>query len=584
MPLFNAENLDDVQRLKSALNTSKEEMRPLLDERKECLVAYQGHRFSGATSRLTSTRGGDPRMSIPLMEIAIDLHEQLLAGESVRAIAAPQRSGLIPLGETIKSTLDLLIEAIDLGQTFQTWVKESLWGTGVAKVAMSFERGKVRGRGGGFSRATSIPFVDVIDSEDLLIDTQASVWERKRFIGNEYLVPLEWAKDSPSFRKGPRSELQAVDPLHDRPHASASPIPRKFGQHDFIPMTVLRDVYLPLDQRIITLAKTGPREVLRNDPWKGPSIGPYHLMGYEFVPDTIIPKPLAWSWIDAHDSANVLYNKAVRQALRSKRNPLVPTGAEKDGDKIRNAVDGDWLGVTKADLIQTFVIPGADPSLLNLVGQLIDVFSYMAGNVNLLAGLSAQSATLGQDKLLAGGGSRRMSELQRRAKRAFSRVLQSLAWYLFRETSLNVRMEQKVGDITIPVTLRHDDLKGRFLDFNFAIEPIRHKSPDERLGLLLTWIRQVVLPLQGQMAQAGLGLDMEELHKIGRDYGDIPELDRIIKNLGGRPSLEETAVLTGRRGATGAGQTGAGGGNGAAPAGNGRLLSAVTGPQEAGFV
>jgi hypothetical protein len=557
MALFNPDNQEDIGRLKQALVTSKEELRPLLSQRKECLTAYQGHRFSSESM----PKSADPRMSIPLMEIAVDLHEQLLAGESVRAVVAPRRSDLAPLGELVKDTLDLLMDAIEIGQTFQDWVKETLWGCGVAKVGLSFERGRIRGRGGGFTRRINIPFVDIIDFDDLLIDTSASRWNRKKFIGNRYFVPLDWAKATPGFKADARKELQAIDPELNRPIGSSSPIPRRFDSNALFPMTELNDVYLPLDQMILTISPNGPKDVLRKERWKGPSTGPYHLLGYEFVPNTVIPKPMAWAWIDAHTSVNVMYNMAVRQALRSKRNPLVPVGAEKDAERLKDARDGDWVPVTKPELIQTFVVPGADPSLLNLVGQLINVFSFMAGNVNLLAGLSAQSPTLGQDKILQGGGSRRMAELQRRSKRAFAGVMSALAWYLFRERDLRVRMERKVGDISIPVRLRHEDLKGRFLEFNFDIEPIRHKSPDERLGLLLNWIREVVLPLQGQMGQAGFGLDIQELHRIGRDYGDIPELDRIIRNLGRNLSPQETAALTGGggRGSAGGGAQGQGG-------------------------
>ncbi len=584
MALFDPLNSDDVNRLDSAIDGSQEELRKsLLPQRKVCLEAYQGHRFSSSPLK----RGVDPRMSIPLMEIAIDLHEQLLAGESHHALVSPRRDrSLTSLGENLKIVLDMTMEAINISDAFRAWVKESIWGWGVAKVGMGFERRKLRGRGGGFNRTVALPFVDVIDMEDLLIDTQANTFNRLRWIGNRYLVPLDWAKESPSFKAGPRSELQAVDPDKNRTLGSAAPVSQQFDRNTLFPLTELRDVYLPLDNLMLTMSTGGPNKVLRHGKWNGPSIGPYHPLTFESVPGTAIGMPLAWPWIDAHDSVNTLYNKAVRQALRSKRNPIVPPGAQSDAERIRKAEDGEYVFATKPETISTFVIPGADPSLVGLTGQLIDVFSYMAGNINLLGGLAAQSPTLGQDQILQGSGSRRMAELQRRAKQAFSGVMSSVAWYLFNDPDLEVSLERKVGNGTVQTFLRHEDIKGQFLEFNFRIEPIRHKSPDERLALLLRWLQQVTLnpALQGEMARQGVSVDVKALHKVGKDMGDLPELGDVIVNLGRQPSPDEQAMMGGGRG-SGAASTPdvAGGRSEAAPAG---LLAGVGGggEQETGLV
>lgn len=583
MALFDPTNDEDVTRLRGAITSSQDELRRnLLPQRKECLQAYQGHRFSDKPL----ARGTDPRMSIPLMGIAIDLHEQLLAGESHHALVSPRNnSTLTSLGQSVKMALDMTIEAIDLSDTFRAWVKEAEWGYGVVKVGRGFERRDLKGRGGGFNRDSQVPFVDVIDMDDLLIDIQAANWGRLRFVGNRYLVPLDWARESPSFKSKARAELQAVDPTQNEVFGNSSPVHSVSDTNGLFPVTELLDVYLPLDDIMLTMTMGGPHNVLRHEKWKGPSIGPYHRIEFETVPGTVIPKPLAWEWIDAHDSANTIYNKAVRQALRAKRNPIVPPGGEKDADRQRKAEDGEYIFNTRNEMMQTMVIPGADPSLVTLTGQLIDLFSYMAGNINLLGGLAAQSPTLGQDQILQGSGSRRMAELQRRAKKAFTGVMESVAWYLFQESNLKVPLERKVGTGTVQTVLRHEDIKGKFLEFNYKIEAIRHKSPDERLGLLLNWLAQVTLnpALQGQMAQQGFGVDVGELHRMGRDMGDMPELDKVITNLGRQPTVEEQAMLAGRPGAGARGvQGGQPGRSEAQPAG--LLAGGGGGPQEAGLV
>lgn len=578
MPLFDPDDEHDVASLNGALDESQNELQPLLVQRKSCLEAYQGPHFTNNGQ----IKGTDPRLSIPLMEIAIDLYGQLLTGDSIRSVVRPRQSAGLPLADSLKEGLDLMVEAIDLIETFQDWVKESLWGFGVCKVGLAFGSAGIPGSRSRYSVPKDIPFADVVDSSNLLLDSQAKKWKRLRWIGDEYLVPLDWAQKSPLFDEKSREQLTTVDPNATRSiGTSASPVKEHAAQQNrMFPMTMLRDVYLPLDNVYLTLGR-GVRGKLRSEQWRGPSVGPYHRLGFERVPDTAVARPLAWSWLDAHDSVNELYNKAVRQALRAKRNPIAQAGAEREADRVRQAKDGEWLFGIKTDLIQTFAIPGADPSLLNLVGQLINLFSYMAGNINLLGGLSAQSGTLGQDRLLSGAGSRRMSELQRRSKRAFGKVLSSLSWYLFQERKLKMLTERRVGTASIPVILRHSDLKGRFLEFGYEIEPIRHKSPDERLGSLLQWIQQVIIPLRPDMAQAGQRIDMEAVNRIGRDYGDIPELDQVVTSLGRRATPQEQGVLAGKaRGSPGANgrQGGAGGGGAESPA-----LS-VPATQESGLV
>lgn len=542
MVLFNPQSQDDVQRLNTAIDNDKTVLEDMYRSRRECLIAYQGPRFSRGIDRIT---GGGDRVSINLMGIAIDLYEQLLAGESIGTLITPRFQEVTALSHSLKQAGDILVEAIDLSETIRSWVKEAMWGCGVLKVGLSFSRKRIRGGGGSYNRKIAMPYADLIDFEDLILDTSAQKWERMRYIGNEYLVPLDWAKEEKSFLASERNELQPATQEDTLRRASSSPTNRHNVGKGIFEMTILRDVYLPWDDTIMTMGKRGPKKPLRVERYKGTTL--YHLMNFETVPDTVIPKPLAWDWIDAHKAVNVLYNKAVRQHQSSKVNPLVPPGAEKDAERILAAEDRRYVPVATAQgRIDVFSMPGADPNLINFIGQLIDVFSYISGNINLLGGLSSQSPTLGQDQILAGGGSRRMAELQRRSKKRIAGVIQSLMWYLFKSKNLDVSFERQVGRASVTSHLKHEDIKGRYMEFNFNMEPIRHKSPDERLGLLLTWLQKGLIPLRAEMAQSGQRIDMEELNNIVRDYGDIPELDRVLRKLGRGPTPEEMASLNGK--------------------------------------
>ena len=248
----------------------------------------------------------------------------------------------------------------------------------------------------------------------------------------------------------------------------------------------------------------------------------------------------------------------------------MPPGAEKDAEAIRLARDRQYIPVSRnvaSTGLPVHVIPGADPALLQFINSLMSVFSMAGGNTNLLSGLSAQSPTLGQDELLAGAGGRRIAELQRRSQGAMSGVIESLFWYIFRHADLDATFERHVGGATVRMFLKHDDLRGRMLEFNFSIETITYKSPEERLGLLLQFLREVLIPMQGQMAQSGQQIDMTALVRVFKNYAGVPEVDQIIRDVGRQFNQGEISALAGgRRAAVGQNAPG-GAAGGPAPSG-----------------
>ena len=534
----------DVHLLKEAIRSSRDAMKPIEIQRANILSAYQGHRFGGSHA---AEQSGKVRMSVPLMEIAIDLHAQLIAGQEVRALVNARRdSNLQPLALIVKDAMDLLIETIDLHEVLKLWIKEQMWGVGMIKIGIDFGSSDLSDHGRDRRNPLRMPrpYVDCVRFEDQIIDVDAVQGGRIRFIGNRYLAPLEWAEKNEAWKQEARDDLVEWSGYNDPVGGFGSPLPSqptlpKPYRDRLYPMVELWDVYLPIDDRFVTVSADGNR-ALYDDKWRGPAGGPYLLgRSFEMLPTTVLRKPLAYSWLDSHDSVNALYNKAVRQSLRSKRNPIFNQGAEKDAERLRNAEDGEWIGVNNKELIGAFDLQGVDPSLVNLTGQLNNMFSYIASNLNLLGGLSAQSATLGQDQILAQQGSRRIGEIQRRAQFDYGKVLSRLAWYLFRYRRLQVPTRMAVGFGSVPVLLRHRDLKGRFLEFNFSVEPIRYKSAEERLTTLFQVVDKMtrLLPV---MAAGGRQLDGEELLNIIRDTSGVPEIDRVFRQ---RASVPDEAQL-----------------------------------------
>ena len=548
--LVNGENADDITRLQGVIRRGQDDLFGHYSHRQNALSAYHGARLESALHQ-NAFGPRDPRVSIPLFSSAVDLYEQLLAGETQRTIVRPRRQELLALSEALKAGGDVLIEGISLDKSFLSWVKETiLSGTGVVKVGRSDEKGKVRlsGRRGRFNNSMSTPYVDALSLPDLLLDTQAEKWVDQQFFGNRYVVDLRWAKANKAFRRRAREELQPASPLQRRDAFGMSP--QSMHYDSLGELTVLQDIWIPQDRRLLTIAEDGAQMALRDVPYVGPSIGPYHPLAFESVEKSVLGRAMSWDWIDLHDTASILWNIAVRQFQSAKVNPLVPPGAEKDAEAIRLARDRQYIPVSRnvaSTGLPVHVIPGADPALLQFINSLMSVFSMAGGNTNLLSGLSAQSPTLGQDELLAGAGGRRIAELQRRSQGAMSGVIESLFWYIFRQEDLDATFERQVGGATVRMFLKHDDLRGRMLEFNFTIETIQYKSPEERLGLLLQFLREVLIPMQGQMAQSGQQIDMTALVRVFKNYAGVPEVDQIIRDVGRQFNQGEISALAGGR-------------------------------------
>jgi hypothetical protein len=83
----------------------------------------------------------------------------------------------------------------------------------------------------------------------------------------------------------------------------------------------LVEVYLPKEQLIVTLPfgpGFGDDDVLRVVEYEGPERGPFHMLGFAYVPDNVLPVPPASIWYYLQVMGNRIARKIGRQAERMK--------------------------------------------------------------------------------------------------------------------------------------------------------------------------------------------------------------------------------------------------------------------------
>jgi hypothetical protein len=308
----------------------------------------------------------------------------------------------------------------------------------------------------------------------------------------------------------------------------------------------LWEVYLPRHRLVLTLADdylTGPAlspggrkpEALRVQNWLGPECGPYHVLGYGVVPGNAMPKGPIQDLIDLHEAVNRAYRKVIRTVDRIKEVTGVASGAMDDAARVLQADDGDMIQMNNPERVKQFVTAGsAIQHVLGVATVLKDLFAYMAGNLDMMGGLSPQSKTLGQDQMLAQNATRAVADMQDRTITFTADVLRAMCWYWWHDPFTVQRTKHNlpgIPDLQIQRRVTPQQRQaGRFEDLEIEVDPysMQHQTPQSRMQAINGVVQQVVLPMMGLMVQQGVSFDINAYLQKVSQYMDMPDLADIL--------------------------------------------------------
>ena len=499
--------------------------------RREFLLQFVGRHYS--------EDGARDRVPVNFVAQGVGIYERLLMARLPRPLITTKFTQLKATAKLLELATVQAAQQIELESTFRAVIRDALFGPATVKVALS-RSGTVEIEGGRYD--VGQPFVERVSPDDLLIDLTARNAQLRnvQFIGNRYRVPFEWALDSglydaDALRRLAPSEKQTIDEMgEERAEAvgyGEAPAPTEFIEH-----IALIDLYLPHYGLMITVPDLNRVwRPVREAEWDGPATGPYRMLGFDDVPDALLPLPPVALWMDMHEAANTLINKLVRQAKRQKFNPAFRGGDEEDAAALNGAPDGNWVRI-EGELMKEIRSGGIDPNTLAFALQLKDLLNYFGGNLEILGGLSAGSETLGQDQLLSSMANRRVQAMQGRATDFMRDVMRDLAWYLFYDPLIEMPLTYRVPgtNLDIPVALTPEAKRGDFLDYNFQIDPYsaQDQPPGQRLQTLMQLLQTVVLPAMPVLAQQGMVPDFQQILRLIARYTNMAELDEIIAFVG----------------------------------------------------
>lgn len=506
-------------------------------ERRLMVQQYVGHHWS--------EEGTSEKVPVNLISLYISVVGRNLIAKNPRVMLATFDRGLKPTVSAMQAWANKEIEHMRLQETLQRVVVDALFSIGICKVALATPADAASM---AWNLGAGEPFAERVDLDDFVYDIHARDFSEVAYIGHRFRVPLQSVKDSNLYHKSRKDLTASDDPLYNQESDERISVLGRGtygGIEEFEDMVDLWEIFLPRHRLVVTLADdqlsgaaTAPgqeKEPLRVQPWLGTETGPYHILSMGIVPGNAMPKGPIQDLIDLHEAANKAYRKVVRMSERTKELTAVQGGAMEDGSRVMQADDGDLLRLDNPDKIKQFVMGGqALQGVIAWATTAKDLFAYCAGNLDMMGGLSPQSKTAAQDKLLAENSTRALADMQDRTISFTSQAIKALCWYWWHDPFKvqkskhalpglpNLQMQRQVT----PAQRQ----QGRFEDLDITVDPysMQHNTPQSRMAALNQVVTTIVMPMMQLLVQQGISFDINAyLQKIAA-YMDMPDLAEII--------------------------------------------------------
>ena len=520
--------LSEVSRLVTAFDHSRRKMLPFRERRLHAIRQFVGGNWSDG--------GAADRVPVNFIEMAISIYRRQVAARAPRVMVRAKSDQHRSFADDIEIAMNLLIEDMDFDDTMRRWVLDAMFGMGVLKVGIApGSEYEIM----GFTHDPGQPFADVVDFEDFVYDVTAKRWEQVQFCGNRYCLPREAVLDLKMFKgkKIEKYERRTTNEQGDEKISNLVDDGGSYGEESYLDLIELWDIWLPYDGVVATF-QCGPdggienREHLRVVEWEGPEEGPYHLLSFGDVPGQVMPLSPAALMIDLHELGNRVFRKLGRQADRQKTVTLVASGNQDDGARITAANDGDAIAVDRPEATKDIRYGGVDQASLAFFQQLRQLTSYFGGNLETLGGLNNVTNTASQEQLVKSQATMRIADMQERATAAVTKVIHSLAYYMWTDPVRTVRVQKPIPgtDLSIEVDIKPERRNGEFLDYAIEIVPfsMQSRTPTERFQAATQVMRTFVIPMAPLLQQRGLVPDIESFLKMAAELSGTPEIQNLV--------------------------------------------------------
>jgi hypothetical protein len=508
----------DFQKLRTAVEWSIRQLQEPRENRVHAVRQFVGTHYAGS--------GAEKRVPTNLLELAVTIYVRHLAARAPRVMVSTGADHLKPYSRNMQLALNQIPEEIKLGRTVRRAVIEAIFGIGVVKVGLCSSGVCVLG-----GHDAGEPFVDLVSLDDYFLDMSAKSPEGIQFEGNDYWLPMEAARAL--MEEGSAEDVEPDEHTisGNEGESRAEAISSDEGADLYEDKVWLRDVWLPDTREVVTYGvKT--LKLYRVVPWDGPEHGPYYTLRFSDVPGNLLPLPPAALWIDLHELANSLFRKLAKQADAKKTVATFGGGNEESVEALKAAADGEGIRYS-GPKPEPLTVGGVDPQTMAFFLQTRDLFSYFAGNLDALGGLSPMTDTVGQDKLLTDAAGARIDRMKADTFDFVKGIFKALAWYEWTDPVRKRVIEKPLAegsDLILRQVWSAETREGDFLDYNFDIDvySMEEDTPSLRLQKLGTALERFVFPVLPQIQEQGGQIDFKKLIEMIGRLGNIDELRSIV--------------------------------------------------------
>ena len=534
VPRYNPHNSEQLRKLRDAMAASSKALRPVREEVERMTKVYAGSHYMGT---------GNQRQPVTLFQLAMRIYRRQISGGTPQALITTNYAGAATQCYEFQIALNYLLRMMNFRAAMAESFTQAMFRMGICKIGITQPE---EARLYGMDHISGQPYCEPILLDDWIHDTTARREEQQDFRANRYRVPLEEAKENPLYDKRFRDKL--------RPSEKGETSSDNFGEgeasqtlgHDnnmlgdveFREHVDLWDVWLPRDRLLVTVAADDPEgKPARVVEWEGPRNGPFELLCLDVLPGNVVPVSMASSLIDMNELINSVYRKLADQARRQKSLAFASGMSTASGkaQAIIDAADGEALNCDDPNAVKEVHLGGIDQPSLAFAMHLKDIFSYIAGNMDSLGGLSQQGKTLGQEELIAASSGTLVGELQGIMNQYTERCQRGIGYYLWTDRTMTWKLTKPIGEIGgVPINVDFDwtperrtaDYYGMVIEINPY--SMREQGPQQRLQGLMQ-AAQMLLPMLSMMQQDGLKWDWQEFVREISKLGDIDSLASILK-------------------------------------------------------
>ena len=526
--------LDDTQRTRlfKALESNYRGLLPFRNLNRSLVEEYAGSGY-GRSSKVRQEK------MLNLTKQAVRAYAMSLAANRPRVAISTEHRELTYFAKQFEVAVNNLLAEIGLEYTIRQWVMDAFFCVGIVKVHMA-DAGTVQIEQDLWADPGT-PFASNVNLDNWCCDLGARKWTEMKFSADAYRIPFDDLKNSGVFDPEAIQDLQPTSKYScDDERLSRIGRGGEVDHDEFEPMIDLADVWIPRDGMIYTFAvDTLSQFRLKGEPiaampWEGAEFGPYHLLGFDDVPENILPSSPAADLWSLDRLANALMRKQSRRARAQKRLHTYTDAGGEDAGRLQKSSDDEWIKVRDPDQIGQVDVGGVDPGLQAFFMGVTQLYDRMAGNLTAILGLGSQADTASQESMIHSAVSKQEAQMQYRVVDAAVRVIRDLGYMLWADKFKVIRGQMPVEGAegyAIDMTWTPEDREGDFFDYNFSIDvhSMPYQAPAQKVGAVNQLLTQIYAPLAQLLAQQGGSINLQKLTELYAEQLNLPRLKEIVQ-------------------------------------------------------